>query len=89
MRRTNDRLQVNLPIDSIKRRNCVTHHRISHAQRLLITTDKKIVDVALTVGFNSVSRFNAAFKKATDCSPREYREIHKNANHEFTFSGRI
>jgi AraC-like DNA-binding protein len=69
--------------------NCVTHHRISHAQRLLITTDKKIVDVALTVGFNSVSRFNAAFKKASDCSPREYREIHKNANHEFTFSGRI
>jgi len=69
--------------------NCVTQHRISHAQRLLITTDKKIVDVALTVGFNSVSRFNAAFKKATDCSPREYREIHKNANHEFTFSGRI
>jgi len=69
--------------------NCVTHHRISHAQRLLITTDKKIVDVALTVGFNSVSRFNAAFKEATDCSPREYREIHKNANHEFTFSGRI
>jgi AraC-like DNA-binding protein len=69
--------------------NCVTHHRISHAQRLLITTDKKIVDVALTVGFNSISRFNAAFKKASDCSPREYREIHKNANHEFTFSGRI
>ena len=69
--------------------HCVTHHRISHAQRLLITTDKKIVDVALTVGFNSVSRFNAAFKNASGCSPREYREIHKNANHEFTFSGRI
>jgi AraC-like DNA-binding protein len=69
--------------------HCVTHHRISHAQRLLVTTDKKIVDVALTVGFNSVSRFNAAFKKTSACSPREYREIHKNANHEFTFSGRI
>ena len=69
--------------------DCVTHHRISHAQRLLITTDKKIVDVALTVGFNSISRFNAAFKKASECSPREYREIHKSANHEFTFSGRI
>ena len=69
--------------------DCVTHHRISHAQRLLITTDKKIVDVALTVGFNSISRFNAAFKKSSDCSPREYRDIHQNANHEFTFSGRI
>jgi len=69
--------------------NCVTHHRIAHAQRLLITTDRKIVDVALTVGFNSISRFNAAFKKANDCSPREYREIHQTANHEFTFSGRL
>lgn len=67
--------------------NCVTHHRISHAQRLLITTDKKIVDVALIVGFNSISRFNAAFRNACNCSPREYREIHQSANHEFTFSG--
>lgn len=69
--------------------NCVTHHRISHAQRLLITTDKKIVDVALTVGFNSISRFNAAFKEVTECAPREYREIHQSANNEFTFSARI
>jgi len=69
--------------------NCVTHHRISHAQRMLITTDKKIVDVALTVGFNSISRFNAAFKKACDCSPRDYRETHKNANSEFHFAGRM
>lgn len=67
--------------------NCVTHHRISHAQRLLITTDKKIVDVALIVGFNSISRFNAAFRSACNCSPREYREIHQKTNHEFTFSG--
>ena len=60
--------------------NCVTQHRISHARRLLITTDQKIVNVALMVGFNSISRFNAAFKTACSCSPREYREKHQNVN---------
>src|SRR6185369_11183095 len=38
----------------------LTHHRVSHAQRLLVTTEKKIVEVALSSGFNSISRFNEA-----------------------------
>jgi AraC-like DNA-binding protein len=54
----------------------VTQHRISHAQRLLATTDDKILAVALDSGFGSVSRFNAAFKSACGCSPREYRSRH-------------
>lgn len=52
----------------------LTHHRISHAQRLLATADAKIVDVALASGFNSISRFNEAFRKGCGCSPREYRQ---------------
>jgi AraC family transcriptional regulator, melibiose operon regulatory protein len=52
----------------------VTCHRVSHAQRLLATSDQKVVDVALSSGFNSLSRFNDAFKKTCGCSPREYRE---------------
>jgi AraC-like DNA-binding protein len=55
----------------------LTHHRISHAQRLLITTDQKVLDVALSSGFNSISRFNAAFAERCGCSPREYRLQHK------------
>jgi AraC-like DNA-binding protein len=54
----------------------LTHHRISHAQRLLATGDEKIVDVALASGFNSISRFNEAFRKSCGCSPREYRQRH-------------
>ena len=54
----------------------VTQHRISHAQRLLATTGDKILKVALDSGFGSVSRFNAAFKSACGCSPREYRARH-------------
>ena len=55
----------------------VTKHRVSHAQRLLATTDAKIVDVALSSGFGSTSRFNAAFLKECGCSPRRYRQQHQ------------
>jgi len=55
----------------------VTQHRVSHAQRLLATTDIKIVDVALSSGFASTSRFNAAFRQECGCSPRDYRRQHR------------
>jgi AraC-like DNA-binding protein len=54
----------------------LTHHRVSHAQRLLATTDEKIVDAAFSSGFNSISRFNEAFRRACGCTPREYRRQH-------------
>lgn len=56
--------------------NYLTQHRVSHAQRLLVTTDESIVDVAFSSGFNSISRFNEAFRRACGCSPREYRRVH-------------
>lgn len=55
----------------------LTHHRISHAQRLLATTDEKIVNVAFSSGFNSISRFNETFRRACGCTPREYRVQHE------------
>lgn len=51
----------------------ITSHRVSHAQRLLVTTDHKILDIAMSSGFNSLSRFNEAFRRICNCSPREYR----------------
>jgi AraC-like DNA-binding protein len=55
----------------------LTQHRVSHAQRLLATTDQKIVDIALNSGFGSISRFNDAFRRACRCSPRDYRSQHR------------
>ncbi|MGN6371095.1 MAG: helix-turn-helix domain-containing protein [Phycisphaerae bacterium] len=51
----------------------LTQHRVSHAERLLVTTDEKIVQVAIESGFGSMSRFSEAFQRACHCSPREYR----------------
>ncbi len=57
--------------------NYLTQHRVSHAQRLLATTDQTITDIAFQSGFLSISRFNDAFRRACACSPREYRKSHE------------
>jgi len=51
----------------------LTRLRISHAQRLLATTDKSVTDVAMASGFGSLSRFYEAFAAQTDQSPARYR----------------
>ncbi|WP_020210165.1 helix-turn-helix domain-containing protein [Gilvimarinus chinensis] len=51
-------------------------HRVSHAQRLLVTTSVPITQVALESGFGSISRFNEAFHRNSGCSPRQYRQHH-------------
>ena len=51
----------------------LTRHRISHAQRLLVTTDATIAAVALESGFGSLSAFYTQFQKLCGVSPRAYR----------------
>ncbi|YCM42510.1 helix-turn-helix domain-containing protein [Verrucomicrobiaceae bacterium 227] len=55
----------------------LTQHRLSHAQRLLATTDAKIIDVALDSGYQTLSRFYVAFDKSCGCSPSNYRREHR------------
>jgi AraC family transcriptional regulator, melibiose operon regulatory protein len=51
----------------------VLQHRVADAQRLLITSDLSVLDVAFEAGFGSLSRFYAAFKQVVGCSPKAYR----------------
>ena len=51
----------------------VQHTRISHAQRLLLMTDMKLLDVAMDSGFGSASRFYATFQNICKMTPRAYR----------------
>ena len=55
----------------------VTQHRVSHAQRLLATTEMKILDIAFESGFGSASRFYTAFEELCRQSPKEYRNAMK------------
>ena len=52
----------------------ITQLRISHAQRLLATTDLKIVDLAMEAGFGSVSQFYDAFTRGCRCTPSQFRQ---------------
>ena len=65
----------------------LTQYRISHAQRLLATTDRKIVDVALDSGYPTLSRFYEAFARACGCSPRQYRTQHRGSSAPFAPPG--
>jgi AraC-like DNA-binding protein len=55
----------------------LTQHRVAHAQRLLVASNQTATEIALQSGFQSLSRFNAAFRRACGCSPREYRKSHE------------
>lgn len=48
-------------------------HRITHAQRLLLTTDAKVIDVALASGFASLSAFYESFQRVTRTTPAEFK----------------
>lgn len=53
-----------------------THYRIAQAQRMLATTDEKVIDIAFAAGFRTSSRFDDAFRRACGCSPNRYRKEH-------------
>lgn len=52
----------------------ITQHRLSHAQRLLVTTNDTVLKIALEAGFGSVNRFNQVFKQCCGCTPVQYRQ---------------
>lgn len=51
--------------------------RLHTAKKLLLHTDKKIIDIAYIIGFSSLTTFNRFFKKQTGQAPTAYRKNHK------------
>lgn len=49
--------------------------RISHAKKLLATTDMNVTEVAIASGFNDISNFCRQFAKQINASPSEYRKM--------------
>lgn len=48
-------------------------HRVRQAALLLKDQDRKVMDVALDVGFNNLSYFNVIFRQHFGCTPSAYR----------------
>ena len=49
--------------------------RVIKSERLLTSNSGSVSDIALDVGFSSVSYFNRIFKRFKSLSPSEYRKI--------------
>jgi AraC-like DNA-binding protein len=49
--------------------------RISHACRLLLESDRSIVEIAYESGFTNLSNFNRRFKEMKGQSPKQYRNL--------------
>ena len=47
--------------------------RLREAEKLLVQTKKKVVDIAYQAGFSSLATFNRFFKEKTGKTPTEYR----------------
>lgn len=52
----------------------VNRLRIEEAKRRLAARDARVIDIALSVGFESLSTFNRAFKRVTGTTPTEYQK---------------
>ncbi len=48
--------------------------RLDQAKIMLLSSDMKIYEIALKIGFEDPNYFSTAFKKAYNCSPNQYRE---------------
>lgn len=56
----------------------INGYRIKKAQNLLTSSPRcSVLEILYTVGFNSKSSFNTAFKKHTGMTPSHYRRQHK------------
>jgi len=61
----------------------INYNRIEEAKRRLIEPAKQnqtILAIAYDVGFNSKSAFNNAFKKFTDMTPSQYKQLRLSAS---------
>ncbi len=49
--------------------------RLANAERLLLSTDKTVFEIAYECGFGTIQYFNRAFKARNGCTPKEYRKL--------------
>ena len=51
--------------------------RVGHACRLLIETEKPVIEIAYDSGYTNISYFNRCFFAQQNVSPRQYRKLHR------------
>lgn len=59
----------------------INKYRCEKAAKLLLDSNLKILEVAISCGFDNNSYFIRTFKSIKGCTPKEYRRINKAENH--------
>jgi AraC-like DNA-binding protein len=54
----------------------VNEVRITNAQKLLMETNNKIIDISNECGYNNLTYFNRCFKKINGITPKHFRELY-------------
>ncbi|HBE3066528.1 TPA: transcriptional regulator MelR [Escherichia coli] len=75
--------QLAMRVMQLTMKQYITAMRINHVRALLSDTDKSILDIALTAGFRSSSRFYSTFGKYVGMSPQQYRKLSQQRRQTF------
>jgi len=54
----------------------ITHWRLQKAKKMLLQTDKNMLDIALRIGYQTEAAFNKVFKRHFGVAPGAYRRKH-------------
>lgn len=60
----------------------VNEKRVRHAMVLLSSSDDAVIDIAITVGFNTRQNFGQIFRKYTGMTPSEYRKAQRHKEYD-------
>lgn len=58
-------------------RKALSYIRANNSERLLLTTDMSITDISETCGFSDPKYYYRAFREWFQCTPKQFREIHR------------
>lgn len=59
-------------------RNLLSYIRANNSEKMLLTTDRNIMDISEACGFSDPQYYYRSFKKWYKCTPREFRTIYRN-----------
>lgn len=60
----------------------INYYRVNKAARMLETTDKKVIDTAMEVGFDNFSYFIGTFRHYMGVTPAKYRILNRDGNEQ-------
>jgi len=72
-----DRPSLSRAATGVRPHEYVLRRGIEHAQRMLVSNDVSLINVALSVGFQTQAHFTSIFKRFVGQPPRAWRQMQR------------